>query len=278
MRDKIKTFLTVVLGTVISAVALDTFLAPSGIAPGGISGLAIAINHLTGLSLGILIFTLNIPIFIWGFRHFGHRFIISSLIGMFLLSIFTDLFAFLPKITDDMLLSSIYGGALIGLGIGLVFGAGYTTGGTDIAVQILRKKYPSLSVGRLVLIIDAFIICIAGIVFKKWEILLYSAISLYISSFIIDIIVEGGDASKVAYIISEKPRQLAESISSGLGRGTTHLHASSFYSNTEKSVLLCVVKKYEIPRLKSIIKETDNSAFVILSDAREVLGNGFKSY
>ena len=166
----------------------------------------------------------------------------------------------------------------MGFGIGLVFGKGYTTGGTDILVRILRQRHPSFSIGRLVLIIDAVIICIAGIIFKKWEVLLYSAVSLYISSFIIDVIVEGGDSAKIVYIISEFPERMAKNISKDLERGTTHLHASSFYTNQEKAVLLCVIKKYEIAKLKDIIKETDSSAFVIFSDAREVLGNGFKSY
>lgn len=278
MRSRLKLFSKVIIGTVISAVALDVFLAPHDIAPGGVSGLAIAINHLTNVPLGILIFTINIPIFAWGLKHFGTKFILSSLAGMLLLSIFTDAFATFPRLTHDVLLSAIYGGVLLGLGMGLVFSAGFTTGGTDIVVQILRDKRPSFSLGRLILIIDAFIIGFAGLVFSKWDTLLYSAISLYISTFIIDLIIEGGDSAKAAYIISECPRQLAAAISAKLKRGTTLLHASSFYSDTEKSVLLCVVKSYEITRLKNIIKGTDSNAFVILSDAREVLGNGFKNY
>ncbi len=278
MLKKLKLFLKMVFGTVIASLSLNVFLAPSGIAPGGISGLSIAINHLTGLPIGTLIFGLNIPVFSWGFRHFGKGFILSSFAGMIFFSTFTDIFAFLPRVTNDILLSSIYGGVLLGLGIGLVFSAGFTTGGTDIVVQILKDKRKSLSIGRLILIIDAFIIGLAGLIFKKWETLLYSGISLYISSFIIDLIVEGGDIAKVAYIISDSPKNLALAISKELSRGATHLCASSFYTNTEKSVLVCVVKNYEITRLKTIIKETDSKAFVILSDAREVLGNGFKNY
>lgn len=278
MREKIKKFLTVLLGTATIAIALNVFLAPADIAPGGLSGLAIVIGHLTHAPLGLLILLLNIPVLFWGLRHFSKRYMVFSIFGMLLLSVLTDLFVFLPRVTDDVLLSAIYGGALMGLGIGLVFSMGCTTGGTDIAAQILKKKFPSVSVGRFVLIIDAFIISIAGIVFGKWEVLLYSATSLYISTFIIDIIVEGGDASKVAYIISDKQKELADSISAQLDRGTTLLHGSSFYSGKERTVLLCVVKKYEITRLKAIIHDTDSHAFVIVSDAREVFGNGFKSH
>lgn len=278
MREKFKTFFTVILGTSFAAIALDVFLAPSDIAPGGLSGLAIVINHLTSLPIGVLILVLNVPVLIWGLLHFSKRFTVFSLAGMFLLSFFVEVFDFLPKITEDTLLSAIYGGALMGLGIGLVFSSGWTTGGTDIAAQILKKKFPSISVGRFVLIIDAFIIVAAGITFQKWEVLLYSAISLYISTFIIDIIAEGGDAAKVAYIISDRQKQIANAISTRLDRGSTLLSGWSFYSGNEKTVLLCVVRKYEITQLKNIIKETDKSAFVIVSDAREVLGNGFKSH
>ena len=278
MREKIKAFLTVIAGTIFAAIALDVFLAPSDIAPGGLSGLSVVLNHLTRLPIGVLILILNVPVIIWGLIHFNKRYMLCSLIGMFLLSLFVEVFAFLPKITEDILLSAVYGGGLMGLGIGLVFGSGWTTGGTDIVAQILKKKFPSISVGRFVLIIDAFVIVVAGITFGKWEVLLYSAIALYISSFIIDIIAEGGNAAKVAYIISKQQKEIAAAISQRLDRGTTLLHGWSFYSGEEKTVLLCVVRKYEVPQLKNIIRETDKGAFVIVSDAREVLGNGFNSH
>lgn len=278
MRAILKKYLTVIAGTFLMAISLDLFLAPANIAPGGISGLAIIVNHITAVPMGLLILLFNIPVFLWGFRHFSRRFMIFSLIGMFLLSVFTDIFVFLKPITGDILLSSVYGGVLMGVGIGLVFSAGCTTGGTDIAAQILKKRYPFISVGRFVLIIDAFVVILAGIVFGKWESVLYSAASLYISTYIIDVIAEGGDFAKAAYIISDKSELLSEEISSQLERGATLLHGSSFYSGQKKTVLLCVVKKYEITKLKNIIKETDEDAFVIVSDAREVLGRGFKSH
>ena len=278
MREKLKTFLTVIAGTIFAAIALDVFLAPSDIAPGGLSGLSVVLNHLTRLPIGIWILILNVPVIIWGLMHFNKQYMVYSLIGMFLLSLFVEVFSFLPKITEDILLSAVYGGGLMGLGIGLVFGSGWTTGGTDIVAQILKKKFPAVSVGKFVLIIDTFVIAVAGITFGKWEVLLYSAIALYISSFIIDIIAEGGNAAKVAYIISKQQKEIATAISQRLDRGTTLLHGWSFYSGEEKTVLLCVVRKYEVPQLKSIIKETDKGAFVIVSDAREVLGNGFNSH
>ncbi len=278
MRLRIKTILTVISGTLTMAVALNLLLAPRDLAPGGLSGLSIIVNHITGVPLGLLIMIFNIPIFLWGLRHFSRKYMLFSLAGMFLLSAFTDILSFLRPITDDFLLSAIYGGVLMGLGVGLVFSAGCTTGGTDIAAQILKKRFPFISVGRFVLIIDAFIVTLAGLVFGNWEVTLYSAIALYISTYIIDLIVEGGDFAKAAYIISDKKELLAKEISKQLERGTTVLHGSSFYSGEKKAVLLCVVNKYEITKLKNIIKEIDESAFVIVSDTREVLGNGFKSH
>ncbi len=278
MLSKIKNILTVLLGTFAVAIALDAFLAPGNIAPGGISGLAIVVNYLVNIPLGILIFAFNIPIFLWGMRHFDKKFLLYSLCGMFLLSGLTDLLAFIPRVTDDLLLSAIYGGALLGLGIGMVFSAGCTTGGTDIVAQILKKKFPSVSVGRFVLFIDAFIVVLAGIIFAKWEVMLYSGIAIYISTLLIDIIVEGGDAAKSVYIISDHSAQIAKQISLRLVRGTTLLHGSSFYSNEPKEVLLCVVKKHQISAIKAIIRETDPSAFVIFTDARQVVGRGFDTH
>ncbi len=278
MRAKIKGFLMVVLGTVLMAVSLNVFLIPNDLAPGGVSGLSVVINHLLGVPVGLLLLILNIPIFVLGFRHFKKSFMVFSLIGMILLSGFIDLFVFLPKVTEDMLLSSVYGGALLGVGVGLVFVAGSTTGGADLVAKMFRKKFPFISLGRFVLLIDVVVVSLAGVVFGNWEVVLYSFIAIYISTIIIDLIAEGGSSAKVAYVISDKQREVAECISSELERGTTLLHGSSVYSGNEKTVLLCVVRKYEIPRLKSIIKEVDASAFVIFSDAREVLGKGFGSH
>lgn len=278
MLEKLEKFFTILLGTFIIAMSLDLFLVPADIAPGGLSGVSIILHHLTNIPVGISILVLNIPIFLWGLRNFSLSFMLSSLLGMFALSAFTDAFAFLKPVTSDILLSAIYGGALMGLGLGLVFQAGSTTGGTDIAAQILKKHFPSISVGRFVLIIDAFIVLLAGLVFGRWEVILYSAAALYICSYIIDLLVEGIDFAKVAYIISDTPEKISAQISETLERGTTALHASSHYSGANKTVLMCVVKKYEITKLKKIIKLVDKNAFVILSDTREVLGNGFRNH
>ena len=278
MRALIKRYALTIIGAAIVALSLDLFLIPAEIAPGGVSGLAIVINYLTGVPVGLAILMLNIPIFLLGARNFSKGFVVISLFGMISLSLITDLFSFLTPVTGDMLLSSVYGGVLMGCGIGLIFRENASTGGTDIVAHVLRKKFPGFSVGRFVLLIDAVIVVLAGLIYNKWEVVLYSAIALYISSYIIDLLVEGVDFAKVAYVISDKPKEIAEKISVELEHGTTALKGSSMYTGNDKTVLMCVVKKYEINKLKEIIQREDGNAFVIVSDTREVLGNGFKRY
>ncbi len=278
MLPYLKKYFATLVGTLLIAISLDLFLVPSNIAPGGISGIAIIINHIARIPVGISILFLNIPIFVWSLWHFKADFIFSSLFGMVMLSILTDLFAFLKPVTSDILLNSVYGGATLGLGLGIVFWAGSTTGGTDIVAQILKKHFPFISVGRFVLIIDTFIVLLASVTFGRWEVGLYSAVALYICTYIIDLSLEGIDFAKVAYIISENSKEISEEISRSLERGTTALHATSHYSGNDKTVLMCVVKKYEINKLKKLIKQIDENAFVILSDTREVLGKGFKRH
>ncbi len=278
MSEFLKKYLLILLGTSIVALSLNLFLVPANIAPGGLSGIAIILHHLFLIPVGLSILVLNIPVLLWGFRHFNLKYTLSSLLGMTLLSLLTDFLTWLKPVTEDVLLSAVYGGGLMGLGLGLVFTAGSTTGGTDIVAQILKKRFSSISVGTFVLIIDAFIVVFAGLTFGKWEVTLYSAVALYICTYIIDLMVEGIEFAKVAYIISDKTETISEEISKNLVRGTTALKASSHFTGADKTVLMCVVKKYQISKLKQILKAIDPDAFVILSDTREVLGKGFKTH
>ncbi len=277
MLAVLRKYFFVFLGSFVVSLSLNLFLVPANIAPGGLSGVSILINHLTKIPVGISILVLNIPIFLLSLKYFDKGFLISSLFGMVSLSVFTDIFSFFAPVTRDVLLSAIYGGSLMGLGLGIVFWSGATTGGTDIAAQILKKHFPSFSIGRFILIIDVVIVLLAGVTFGRLEVILYSAIALFFCSHVVDLMLEGIDFAKIAYIISDKPEEISFGIYQQLNRGTTALHASSHYTKNEKTVLMCVVKKYEINKLKKIIKLIDSGAFVVLSDAHEVLGNGFKT-
>ncbi len=282
MSKKLLKCAEVPAGAAIMAAALNMFLIPAGIAAGGVSGLAILVSRMLSpicvISVGVLILLINIPVFLWGTAHFERGYILSSLFGMLCLALFTDWLGFIKPITSDMILSAVYGGALLGTGTGIVFRAGATTGGTDIAAQILKKHFPAFSVGRFVLIIDSVVVLLSGAVYGKWENVLYSAAALAVSSYVLDILVEGIDFAKMVFIVSDKPNLISEEISGELEHGSTVLHASSPYSGRSKSVLMCVVKKYEIGRLKKIIRSSDKAAFFIVSDVKEVFGNGFAKF
>ena len=291
----------VALGALIIALGLNLFLVPTRIAPGGVSGISMMVYHLTGISVGISIFVLNIPIFILGFINFGKKFVIWSIIGTFFLSFFSYALDLLPlvPVTGDLLLASVFGGGMFGLGIGMVMRAGATTGGTDIVAKAIYKHFPAVSIGQFVVIVDIVVITAAGLVFRQWEIMLYSGIALYISSITIDAVVDGLDFAKAAFIISDKNGEIGKYILEDMKRGVTGLSGFSLYKGERarmdnagsansndghhvdqrelyKTVLLCIIKKYEINRLKTAIKAIDPHAFVVLSDVREVLGEGFK--
>lgn len=275
---RLKKYAFVVLGSVVMALGLDLFLVPAKIASGGVSGVSTVFHYLTGVPVGVLMLLINIPIFIVGLKNFSRKYIMDSFLGMAVLSVATDLLSELPSITNDVILCSCFGGVFVGLGAGLVFRAGATTGGTDIIVMLLKKRHREFSMGSFVLMIDLAIILFAGFVFRTWEAVLYSAIALIINSYIVDMIVEGVNYAKMVFVISDNPEKISLEISDKLSRGTTCLKGISTYTGKEKNTLLCVVRKNEIARLKKTVYNADNAAFVIVSEAREVLGNGFDNY
>ena len=276
--SKVLKYLAIIVGSALMGMGLGLFLIPAQIAPGGISGLATVFHYLIGLPTGLIVLIINIPIFIVGLLNFSKRYILISFFGMILLSVFIEIFSVFGQITNDVILASVFGGAFTGAGIGLVFRYGATTGGTDIIVMLLKKRFKGMSMGNFVVLVDAVIVIFAGIVFKTWETILYSTLAMIVSSYVIDAIVEGIDYAKAVFVISDKPEVISENISAQLFRGTTCLMGFSPYTLNEKNVLLCVVRRYEITKLKKIIYEADKQAFVVVSDAKEVLGKGFGDY
>ncbi len=274
---ELKKYKMVALGAGIMAVALDGFLIPARIAPGGVSGLATVFGYFADFPVGIMIFLINIPIFIWGTLEFDFKFLLSSMVGTLLLSLFTEIFArILTPVTDNEILLSIFGGALLGLGMGTVLLSGSTTGGTDIVAKILKRKFPYFSMGVFILIIDAAVVIFASIVSGRWETMLYSYLALYISTKVLDGIIDGVNFAKMVFIISDCPKEISAAVSERLGRGTTDLMGYSNYTKRNKNIVMCVVRRNEIVRLKEIVKEVDKCSFVIVTDVREVHGEGFK--
>lgn len=282
MAIDFKNIVSIIFGGIIMGFALIFFLVPSDIAAGGISGVSTVLHYLFGLPVGIMVLVLNIPVFILGFISFDSKFLITSIIGTFALSLSTQFFELpmftrLLPISEDMFLCSILGGVIYGFGLGFAIRAGGTTGGTDILSLVLKKWFPKFSVGQFIIIIDGVIITAAGLAFGRLDTVLYSAVMLFVSSYLADTMIDGVDFAKMVFIISERQAEISAEIASELRRGSTALSGFSMYSGKTRNVLMCVMRKYQLPRLKEIVRRTDDNAFVIVSDVKEVIGFGFKT-
>ena len=272
----LKRYGLLILGAAIMALSLDLFLVPGQIAPGGISGLATVLGYFTNFPVGLMILIINIPVFLWGMFEFNRKFMMTSIVGTLALSVFTEIFKFFVRpITESEILQCFFGGAMLGLGIAVVLMSGSTTGGTDIIAKILKKKFPYFSIGVFILLIDTVVVLLATAVSKRWETMLYSGLALYISTKVIDGMIDGVNFAKMALIISDVPNEITKNIYQKMNRGTTNLLGYSNYTGVDKHVVLCVVRRNEIIRLKEIVKEVDKKSFVIVTDIREVLGKGF---
>lgn len=263
-----------IAGTALLASAFNLFLLPNKIAAGGVSGLAVILFHLFQFPVGLTVLAVNIPLFIMAWIFLGWRFVANSLAGTLLFPFMLELLSFLPVVTTDLLLASIYGGIGTGLGLGLVFRSGGSTGGTALAAQLINR-FLGLSSGQSLVGADLAIIVAAGFIFNP-EVALFALLSLFISSKVIDFVQEGFGFSKAALIISDKQKDICERITGELGRGATLLKGHGAYTGQERGIILCVVSQPQVTRLKNIVKEADPGAFVIVSSVGEVLGEGFK--
>jgi uncharacterized membrane-anchored protein YitT (DUF2179 family) len=269
-------YIGVVVGTVIVAGALNWFMIPNGLAAGGVSGLGIILHHLLDLPVGLTMLVMNIPLLLIGLRLFGRDFGVKTVLGSVALSVAVDVLApYMGALTKDLTLAAVYGGALSGLGLGITFKYGGTTGGTDIAASILGK-YTVLTTGQSLLIMDFAIITGVGFVFGP-ETALYALLTLFVSSKIVDGVQEGVSYAKAGFIISDHADEIADAILVEMDRGVTYLFGMGAYSKKERQVLLCVVSRIEVATLKRLVHTHDAKAFVIIADVREVLGEGFKS-
>lgn len=267
----------ITLGCAVFALGFDLFLEPNDLNVGGMSGLAMVARKLLGFgSIGVLTAMFNVPLFLLGAKKLGKKFLFGSLAGMLLSSLFIDLFAGIPKPGTEILLDSLYGGLFVGAGLGLVFLAGATTGGSDIAAKLLRRRFRSASLGKVMLVIDLAIITLTGVVFQDLSKTLYSALPLAVSSLVMDQLLYGLDHSTVALIISERYEQVSKAIEIRLDRGATVLDGSGSYTGKPRPVLMSAVRQRELPEVKAIVREIDPDAFVILLPAHQVLGEGFR--
>lgn len=265
-------------GVLLTALGLDMFLIPNKIAAGGVSGIATIMYYLINVPVGLAMLFLNVPLFAAGIYRLGLRFGFRSLFGTVALSVAVDALApFLPAPTQDILLAGLFGGVLVGLGLGLVFRFNGTTGGTDLAAALLRT-YTGANIGQMLFLVDAAVVIAAGVVFQSAELAMYALITIFVTAWVIDLVQEGFSYTKAFLIISGRPSEIEAAIVRGLNRGATAWPAKGVYTGTEREIILSVVNRSEVSRLKDIVYETDPRAFVILADVHEVLGEGFKQY
>jgi len=266
----------ILLGSAVFAVGIQWFYHPATLLSGGVTGIAMIINYIWSLPTGTVMFVLNLPLFLIAFKNYGWRFVAGSLLGTFACSLFIDLLSLVRvDITAEPFLASVFGGVITGLGLGIVYATGATTGGTDIIAKLIREKYPYVNFGTMILFLDAAIIAVYALIFRKYENAMYTVIAVYIAARVIDLVLYGSSQSKLCHIISEYSDEIKLAIVEKLNRGVTVLSGKGAYSGQDKQILLCVVKRQQIVEIKKIVKNIDKSAFVIVTDTRDVFGEGF---
>lgn len=275
MLGKIKEYAYLVVGALISALALDLFLAPNRIAPGGASGLGTILLNALGVPVSVTVLAVNLILFAVGFKKFGKKTIAMTFAATLMLSAFIQIFSFLKPLSDDMLLSSAFGGAMLGFGSGLTIASGASTGGTDFLAVILNGSFSHVAVADFILIIDLVIAVLSGVVFKNYSLLLYALFALYVNARFVDRVINGFRFARLVYVVSAKNKQIAEKLVKELDMGVTALYGRGMYSGNEQMVLMCAMRRNEFPKFRKTIESQDKNAFIILAEANEVLGEGF---
>ena len=283
MRQKVKPALKslfwITIGCAIFALGFDLFLVSNQIGAGGVSGLAMVVNaFFPVITIGTFSVLVNVPLFIAGYRFVGKKFFWGSLAGMAISSVLIDLFTLLPAVPTEPLLGAIYGGLFVGVGCGIVFMQGASTGGVDIAARLLKYRLKNLSIGKLMLMVDMTIAVITGIAFRDINKVLYCIVALFVSSEALDAVVYRFDYSYVAMIITDRDEQIRQEIASRLDRGCTYLKGEGAYTGQEKRVIYCAIKRQQVAEMKELVMEVDPEAFFVLQEAHQVLGEGFEHY
>lgn len=276
MKIYLKAVPKVVLGCFLYAFGLSVFLQPNSIAPGGFAGISILLNHITGIPTGTAILIMNIPLWIIAYSRLGRYFMIVTIGAVLFSSQVINILNLSVSFDTDPLLACIYGGILVGLGLGFVFSTGASTGGSDIITRLIQLSKPHMSLGQIMLSLDCVVIILSAVVFNDINVSLYAIITLYISSKVIDSVIDGPDLAKLVYIISEKNDEIGSEIGQKLIRGSTLLSGTGSYTKVSRTVLMCAMRRQQIPQCKQIASEIDPNAFMIVTDVREVLGYGFK--
>lgn len=280
IKNKIFDYVIISVGAALYALSVVIFTAPNNIAPGGLTGIATLINYLLGLPIGTFILLMNVPLFLIGFKRLGRGYLIKSIAGAVLVSLFIDILTpFIPVYKGNMILACIFGGILNGSGIALIFSRGGSSGGTDIAASLIHKYFPQFSVGYIIMLSDAVIVIISAFVYNSIEAGLYAVISIYVSSKLIDRIIYGTsrDNGKLMLIITERYNEILSSLLEKIPRGVTVLDAVGAYSGNRKKLLICAVRPNQVFKVNNIVKTLDSSVFIIVTTATAISGEGFRN-
>ncbi len=277
IRKWIIDIVVVIAASVIYSMGLHCFTTPNSIAPGGVSGIATVINAYTGINVGIIYGAINVPLIIIGFIFLGKKLMIKTIVSVATITLTTDyLLAGFPVYEGEHILAAIFGGLLLGAGLGLVYLRDGTSGGTDIVNKLINRKLPYFSLGRIMMATDAVIVLVSMLAFKSIESGLYSIIAIFVCSKVIDMILYGSFEAKMMLIFSDHYTEIADEIMLGINRGVTYLDGTGAYSGNEKHIICCAVRKNEYPKIKRAVKKIDPNAFIIITNAGEVMGEGFQ--
>ena len=273
-----KSVLFTIFGTMITGFAIGAFLTPNKVVGGGASGISTILYHTFGIQPGLSFFLINIVFLLLGLTVLGKKFILKTLLGITLLSLFTQIFSFFPIYTENLILATVFGGILYGFGIGMSFAAGASTGGTDIIGRIIQTKVPYMPIGKMLLIVDGIIIIISFFVFRDIELILFGVLTLFVSSYSIDLIISKLNVSNIAFVITDKGKEISEKLVSTSPRGVTLIDVKGVYTGSEKQMLFCALKESESEAFQKKILEIDETAFIVFSMSQRIKGNGFYLY
>lgn len=276
IKKQIAEIFGTILGSFVISIGISLFLLPNQLSSGGIAGIGTIIYYLLKIPMGTTIILLNIPLFLISILKIGKSFFVKSLIGTISLSIFIDWLDKFKPLTQDRFLACIYGGIIIGVGTAIILKVNSSTGGTDMVTYIAKKYKPSIRTGNIIVIIDIIIVTLNMFFFREIEIGLYSGIAIYLMGKIIDILFEGIDFTKLIFIVSKKSEEIAEKIGKSIERGTTGIYGKGMYTNEERLILMCAVTRRDVSKVTEIAKKIDKNSFIIITNSREVLGQGFK--
>lgn len=275
---RLKSFIYTILGTAITAFAVSTLLTPNKIVCGGVSGISTILYQTLKIAPGLTYAIINIVLLIVGIKILGKEFTVKTLFGSGVLSVFVQLFSYLPPITDNVFLAAFFGGTLYGLGIGIAFASGASTGGTDILSRIIQYFLPQFPIGKLLLAVDGVVITASLLVFKDTELVLFGVFALFFSTFCVDWLIRKLNISKIAFVITDKGEEISKYLVSTSPRGVTIIKAIGAYSSENKKVLFCALKENEVPTFQKKIINIDSEAFIVYSESSQIMGNGFHIY